>query len=78
MFYLLIVVSCAVSEQKEIYAPGVTETLPDISFAMEIAGEKDIEVKSILSDDIETKVSDLTLASYGPDGRLVDTKHGLK
>lgn len=75
LFYLLIVVSCAVSEQKEIYAPGVTETLPDISFAMEIAGEKDIEVKSILSDDIETKVSDLTLASYGPDGRLVDSRY---
>ena len=42
---------------------------------MEIAGEKDIVVKSILSDDIETKVSDLTLASYGPDGRLVDTRY---
>ena len=72
---MLAMASCMVSEQGESDASGALETLLDISFAMEIAGERAVEVKSILSDGIESKVSDLTLASYGPDGRLTDARY---
>lgn len=72
---VLIMASCAVSERKGSGASGTSETLLDISFAMEIAGENTVGVKSILPDGIESKVSDMTLASYGPDGRLTDTRY---
>lgn len=63
-------VSCVVSEYQEGSRVGTSEIFKDVSFAMEIAGEEDVEVKSILSEGIESKVSDITLASYGPDGML--------
>ena len=72
---LWIIVSCSVNELQERDASGSSENLQDISFAMEIAGEEIVEVRSVLPDNIESKVSDLTLASYGMDGRLTDTRY---
>ena len=51
--YLLIIVSCAVSERKESFTPDALKASPDASFAIQVAGEKVVEVKSVLSDGIE-------------------------
>ena len=74
-FYLLLIVSCAVSERKESFTPDALKASSDASFAIQVAGEKVVEVKSVLSDGIESKISDMTLASYGTDGRLLDSRY---
>ncbi len=48
----------------------------DVSFHIEVGGIKNIfETKSVLSDDIETKVTDITLAAYDENGILADVKY---
>jgi hypothetical protein len=41
----------------------------------EIAGEEVVTVKSVFSSGIESRMSDMTLASYGPDGKLTDSRY---
>ena len=68
-------VSCTVGENMENDVMGNSESLAEISFAAEIAGEQEVEVKSVLSEGVESKISDITLASYGADGRLADVRY---
>ena len=61
--FITVLASCAENEYTAIKQSS--ESLREVSFAAEIAGEECIQVKSILSAGVETKMSDVTLASYG-------------
>lgn len=73
MFFICIIASCAVRE----YAAGDVqeEGFAEILFSTDIVGRESVKVKSILSDDIEDKITDVTLASYDSDGVLTDTRY---
>ena len=73
--YMCIIVSCTVSGWQESEENFTPEAVSDVSFTMEIDGECGTEVRSILTADVESKVSDLTLASYGADGRLTEARY---
>jgi hypothetical protein len=45
----------------------------EVRFGVEVRGARAAGTKSILPDDIENRLTQLTLASYGPDGILTDT-----
>ncbi len=48
----------------------------EVSFHIEVGGVKNVfETRSVLSDDIETKVTDITLAAYDENGILADVKY---
>ena len=68
----IVSVSCAYEKYQEADEKVNAENRILSSFATQIAGAESISVKSILPDDIETKVSDVTLASYDESGTLTD------
>lgn len=71
--FITVLASCAENEYTAIKQSS--ESLREVSFAAEIAGEECVQVKSILSAGVETKMSDVTLASYGSDGMLKDVRY---
>lgn len=75
ILYLFIMVSCAVNEYEEVGIGKHPENLVEVSFSTEIAGEEIVDVKSVLSSDIEHKVTGVTLASYGQDHVLKDVRY---
>ena len=75
LLFTCLMVSCTVGENMENDVMGNSESLAEISFAAEIAGEQEVEVISVLSEGVESKISDITLASYGADGRLADVRY---
>ena len=75
ILYLFIMVSCAVNEYDEVGIGKHPEDLIEVLFSTVIAGEEIVDVKSVLSSDIEHKVSSVTLASYGQDHVLKDVRY---
>lgn len=71
----IVSVSCAYEKHPEADEKVNAENRILSSFATQIAGAESISVKSILPDDIETKVSDVTLASYDESGTLTDVRY---
>ena len=72
---MLVSVSCAYEKYPETDENFNAENRITASFVTQIAGAESISVKSILPDDIETKVSDVTLASYDAGGSLTDARY---
>lgn len=72
---ICLMASCAINENNDRGMQERSGEVLEVFFSTEIAGEETVEVKSILSPDIESKVSDMTLASYGSDGRLLDVRY---
>lgn len=75
LLYLCLSVSCAVENAAEQYGDTSSSALEEVCFCTEIEGEEVINVKSVLSEDMETKVSDVTLASYSAEGSLTDARY---
>lgn len=75
ILYMFLLLSCAAGEEEKNIVPDFYEPLSDVAFTMKIAGEDIVQVRSILSSEIESKVSDVTLAAYGPDGILTDAAY---
>lgn len=67
--------SCARSVFRDNPGRCGADAVLDVYFSAEIAGEQTLETRSVLSDGVESRMSDLTLASYGPDGRLTEVKY---
>lgn len=74
-FVLLIVIVFFVSCQTfNDVAHETDSTLVKVDIGLGFCG--DVDVKSVLPEvTIETKITDVTLASYGPDGRIVNVLH---
>lgn len=72
VFLISLMVSCSMNEPERYLTEMRSDQPVQVSFHAEIAGEEGLEVKSVLPDDIESRISDITLASYGADGILAD------
>ena len=71
---LFLMVSCAVEE----YGNDFSRTSADeaeVLLSASVSGTEICDVRSILSDEIETRITDVTLASYDADGLLTDTRY---
>lgn len=75
LLFLCLSVSCAVENIEEQPRNASSSALEEVCFCTEIEGEEVINVKSVLPEDIETKISDVTLASYSADGSLTDARY---
>lgn len=75
LYLLCFLVSCVENGQEDLKDRCFPGTVSYVAFTMKIAGECQPQVKSVLSAGIESKVSDLTLASYGADGRLTEARY---
>ena len=75
LLFLCLSVSCAVENTEEQSRNASSSAWEEVCFCTEIEGEEVIYVKSVLPEDIETKISDVTLASYSADGSLTDARY---
>ena len=75
LMYVVLLASCAVNKPELQDVDSSCRALRRVYVSAEIAGEKIVEVKSVLSSDIESRMSDITLASYGNDGLLLDVAY---
>lgn len=75
LLFLCLSVSCAVENTEEQSMNASSSAWEEVCFCTEIEGEEVINVKSVLPEDIETKISDVTLASYSADGSLTDARY---
>lgn len=75
LLFLCLSVSCAVENAAEQYRDVSSSALEEVCFCTEIEGSEVIDVKSVLPEDIENKISDVTLASYSSDGSLTDARY---
>ena len=72
LIYVGLLASCAMGQSEISREYGFGSGLSRIDVSAEIEGEDIVEVKSVLSAGVESRVTDLTLASYDADGHLVD------
>ena len=62
LMYVVLLASCAVNKPELQDVDSSCRALRRVYVSAEIAGEKIVEVKSVLSSDIESRMSDITLA----------------
>lgn len=78
LFYIVsicLLFSCSIDE-PELCMTGLPSDQPVlVAFHPVITGEEGIEVRSVFSGDIESRISDITLASYDADGMLADVRY---
>ena len=75
IIYISIILSALGCARPDSGSPARDQALHDACFVTEIAGEEVVTVKSVFSSGIESRMSDMTLASYGPDGKLTDSRY---
>ena len=75
LLFLYVFTSCVEGGFWENLASHDVASMHEVSFTMEIAGVEAIQTRSVLSAGVESKISDLTLASYGPDGMLTQSMY---
>lgn len=76
LFVFILAVSCRVAECGPAAVSGEhQESIAEVCISADIAGYEGDAVKSILPDGIESQITDITLASYGKGGLLVDVRY---
>ena len=75
LLFVCVSASCDTTVREQENVSGFDSGLVQVPFYIELDGEECVEVKSVLPEDIEYRITDMTLASYGHDGMLVDVKY---
>lgn len=71
----VLAISCRVVECGTFTTKGPEEDVCEVCLSAVIAGSEVVKTRSILPEDVESLITDVTLASYGAGGSLTDVRY---